>query len=377
VQRTLLLGVAFVALLLPGTASACSWPTKSDLDTTNVAFPDEGATYWVTRYAGAPGAEIVIRGQDPDARYFSFHIYDEALRPIASVADFETTPDGVGGYTTRFTFDAPQSGALIYRVYVSGVPGDPAGGVPLPNIWLKVSGREDELALGQCEPLPPSTGGTVNDAVKDSNYPAEAPRGFEVGTSDPPKTERFYGFDRIVLNPIPPNPVTDAVPRSSGGFWSNQHIAYLTTRFARRDDGRELLVYRFRAPTVPGQVRYWSLCQNEFVTQRFVECLADYEAVVDKRGYVTVVVSDPEDRPSSPGGRGRRNAVNWLPWGGPYYDGLLIYRHMLPAPDFAEAIQNVPEGTPPIDVMGDYFPQANYCSKETFEAGGAAACLGG
>ena len=97
--------------------------------------------------------------------------------------------------------------------------------------------------------------------------------------TDPPTTERFYGFDRLVLNPIPSNPVTDAIPRSSGGFWSNQHIAYLTTRFGRRDDGRELLVYRFRAPTAPGQVRYWSVCQNELATQRYVECLADYEAV--------------------------------------------------------------------------------------------------
>ena len=125
---------------VPSTASACSWPTKSDLDTLNVAFPDEAATYWVTRYTGVPGAEIVIRGRYPDARYFSFHIYDEALRPIDSVADFETTPDGSGGYTTGFTFEAPQSGALMYRVYVSGVPGDPAGGVPLPDISLKVVG---------------------------------------------------------------------------------------------------------------------------------------------------------------------------------------------------------------------------------------------
>ena len=82
----------------------------------------------------------MIRGRHPDARYFSFHIYDEALRPIDSVADFETTPDGDGGYTTGFTFEAPQSGALMYRVYVSDVPGDPAGGVPLPDISLKVCG---------------------------------------------------------------------------------------------------------------------------------------------------------------------------------------------------------------------------------------------
>ncbi len=44
--------------------------------------------------------------------------------------------------------------------------------------------------------------------------------------------------------------------------------------------------------------------------------------------------------------------------------------------DFAEAIQNVPEGMPAPDVMGDYFPQVRYCSTETFESGGAGACLG-
>ena len=73
-------------------------------------------------------------------------------------------------------------------------------------------------------------GRRVNQPIKDANYPAQAPRGYNVaGMTDPPTTERFYGFDRLVLNPIPSNPVTDAIPRSSGGFWSNQHIAYLTT----------------------------------------------------------------------------------------------------------------------------------------------------
>ncbi|HEX2239644.1 MAG TPA: hypothetical protein VHJ82_00660 [Actinomycetota bacterium] len=66
--------------------------------------------------------------------------------------------------------------------------------------------------------------------------------------------------------------------------------------------------------------------------------------------------------------------MNWLPWGGAYYDGVVIYRHMLPAPRFRQAIQNVPEGTPPEKVLGDYFPRAAYCDAATFEQGGAAAC---
>ena len=52
----LVVAAVAVCLTVPSAASACSWPTKSDLDTLNVAFPDEAATYWVTRYTGASRA---------------------------------------------------------------------------------------------------------------------------------------------------------------------------------------------------------------------------------------------------------------------------------------------------------------------------------
>jgi len=52
---------------------------------------------------------------------------------------------------------------------------------------------------------------------------------------------------------------------------------------------------------------------------------------------------------------------------------VLIYRHMLPSPHFAEAIQNVPYGTPVEDVMGEYALQASYCDRETIEHAASAA----
>jgi hypothetical protein len=51
---------------------------------------------------------------------------------------------------------------------------------------------------------------------------------------------------------------------------------------------------------------------------------------------------------------------------------LLIYRHMLPSPHFAEAIQNIPYGTQVTEVMGDFAPQIRYCDRATIEAATSA-----
>src|SRR3546814_8595050 len=83
----------------------------------------------------------------------------------------------------------------------------------------------------------------------------------------------------------------------------------------------------------------------------------------DSLGFFTVVVSDAADRPIN---AVRTNDITWLPWG-PYPDGLLLYRHLLPNPAFAQAIQNVPYGSDPDAVMGDYFPQVAYCTRATAE----------
>lgn len=61
--------------------------------------------------------------------------------------------------------------------------------------------------------------------------------------------------------------------------------------------------------------------------------------------------------------------------GGFYYSGIVIDGHMLPARSFKEAIQNIPEGTPPEKVLKSYMPVAAYCEPQTFERVGADGCL--
>jgi hypothetical protein len=67
-------------------------------------------------------------------------------------------------------------------------------------------------------------------------------------------------------------------------------------------------------------------------------------------------LSSAEDRPAS---ARAECGVTWLAWG-PQTQGLLIYRHMLPDPSFAQAIQNVPQPGAEAVTMGDYYPNAEY-----------------
>src|SRR5690606_11909917 len=96
-----------------------------------------------------------------------------------------------------------------------------------------------------------------------------------------------------------------------------------------------------------GQVRYWSLCQNQTpVTTSVVSCLRDSQVpLTRKRGY-TIVVSTKAGRP---GNARRQCGVAWLPWGG-HVDtlgregtGFLIMRNLLAAPGFRHGIQRITE----------------------------------
>ncbi|HEX2239643.1 MAG TPA: hypothetical protein VHJ82_00655 [Actinomycetota bacterium] len=339
--------VVLVAGSLAGTAPArgqvgCSWPFLLDDERLNFAFPDDSSTYWMTRFTSLPQSRLIINGQYPHARYFSFHVYDEAGRPIDALADVELAPDkgssnpftervrsgGPHKYTAYVVFNPPPerretntiyagamegglpnpSGFLIYRVYVSDDPEDPAGMVPLPTVTLDAPGGVTKLQFGQCEPLPPSDGGTINNLMRESDFPDAIPRVLPFpGTTEEPRFRRFYGPDREIRERFPSNPVTDAMPYVNSGFYANLHIAYLYVRISR--DWGDVFVFRTRAPTFPDtragtdvtaprQVRYFSICQNELATQRVAACIPDHEIVVDSEGYFTFVISDPSDRPS-------------------------------------------------------------------------------
>lgn len=416
------------AVPITGNAPACGWVLQSDADVINVAYPDESATYWVAVIPNIPGAKLRIDGQYPDARYFSFNVYDPALRPIDGIADQNIAPtDGAlnpytqpgiasgGHYQVQVEFktkpETPAANTLysgatsvsaltipnpltlvLYRIYIpaDGLP--PNAGVPLPTLTLETAQGTSVISsqAGCTEPqlstlIDQLSAIDLNGTLIRINYPDQLdalPLRFPTA-SYPPTSAVFYGLPDVllrILNNLSPIELPAALQGtellSGGGFLSNSDAAYTSSAFSRSDGN--IFVLRARAPTWRGangvnfgaeNMRYWSICQNEFATQRYVACSADYQTAIDADGFFTVMVSDEADRPAN---AIADNDITWLPWD-PYPDGLLLYRHMLPNPAFAQAIQNVPFGTDPVSVMGDYFPSVAYCTKATAEAAGHRA----
>lgn len=378
--------------------SGCGWQKVFDPYVVNVAFPDTSAAYWLALVPNPAllGGQVELLGRYADARYFSYNTYDVSSAPNDALADYEIAPDAGaanpfraetrldpaipsgGRYTVTLSFDAPVAprapntlyagdlvnlhslaipnaalALLVYRTYVPAEGRAADGGVGLPVVAVNLDGERYALAeRADCgeqfnAALAALGAADLNALINDSDVP-ELPGGpdFPLAT-DPPGFQVFRGF--VV------------------GFFSNVHNRYLYALFSRKFGA--LYLVRGKAPAIPrdaaaGQLRYWSICQNEFVTQRVTGCVADHAATLDASGYYNVVVSDGADRPSN---ARPEEGFDWLSWGA-WYDGEIIYRHMLPDPAFAQAIQRVDADEQTDAVMGDYFPVATYCDRATFEA---------
>lgn len=404
---------------LPG-GLGCGWGVSSDDDKVNVAFPDSQAKYWVSIAPITPGTRLRIDGKFPDARYFSFNSYDLAQRPVDAIADQEiTTPDGTnpfsksggkpgGAYTAYLQYGTspsqnpkiarqantfysgnvelgpvnalPNSGMVlfIYRIYVSNKGEFFDGGVGLPTLTLETADGSREIGkLPNCtEATLPNFGGQLpplglNETLLGLDYPDQLKLDFPTATY-PPSTLKFFGLSETATRIVSAR-TGIALPGEfslgAGGFLSNIHNAYTTTGFSRRYGN--IAMVRAKAPSYRGDkatafgqenLRYWSVCGNEFATQRFTACAADFQTPLDDEGYFTVVMSDPADRPKN---ATAENGFTWLPWG-PYPDQLLLYRHMLHNPDFAEAIQNVAKKDNLQEKMGAFAPVGTYCRKDVF-----------
>jgi hypothetical protein len=390
--------------------SQCFWNRPNDPDVVNAAYPDKAATYWAGRPLVPSGAELIMHGSYPHARYMSFNAYNAQAQPVDGLADVAITPDPgstnpfVAGadrdavdrsYTLRVVpgptpsprapntlyLDAP---ILIYRVYVPDDGRDLAGYAGLPAVTLRLAdGTTTDLtancaqdqattpAASQLGALP------VQSAFRDNALPGPP---LSLIARDPVHWEKFFNLqhmhaatatDGTAARPV----VDDNLASSGGGYLSNTDNSYAVA-LASRALG-PVLVLHGRAPVTPrtkrapsvmpaGEMRYWSLCTNDRHTTRFVDCSIDEDVPLDADGWYTVVVSAPADRPA--------NAVpacgaGWLAWGiAP--ETLVILRHMLPDAGFAHAIQRVERPADLGVIVGEYLPEGRHTSKEAYEARG-------
>ena len=393
----------------------CFWTAMVDPNVVNAAYPDTGANYWTGAYSLPPGAQLVFRGQYPHARYMSFNTYDLAGRPTDSLNDVEIAPDPGSSdpffagarrdisnrsYTVTLVAGVPPAqrapntlyssqagqpssqGTLIYRDYLPDQGQDPSGGVGLPRVALRLADGTELSESDACRVLELNAPPTVNDVFKNSSLPA-LPVAYPA--QNPPRWFAFFNLARsqcdVYLTPTPLADLGGRCPADqTGGYFANRDNAYIYS-VTNRAYG-PVLVLRGRAPTTPrtiagervmgaGQLRYWSICENEPLSTRYIACLYDEQAVLGPKRALTVVISTPAQRPRN---ATQKCGVNWLPWGATS-QALLILRHMLPDPTFAQAIQRITNPTQSVSAtLGAYLPRGTYyASPQAFERTGCAA----
>lgn len=413
----------------PAASSApadCLWfgPTfTADDSEFNYAFPDTGAVYWAARFTIPEGARLELVGEFAHARYQSLNAYDLSTNaPVDALNDVSTVPDrgsrnpylpgarragdALLDYTVRVSTDvAPAEEAqdpntlyagaahqdsqlLLYRLYLPDRNRDITGdaGLPAPRLTLAdgttLTGPAACDALQvihetpEIDTLPGATYSFLRDqAGKPETFPAEEdPRWlayyntqFGIGcyyfgacTGNPPRVNGQYANDDN-------NYVMTMVSRGFGPVLTLRGTLPVTPRTLDR------------SPVMEGDVdmRYWSLCTNEsMLTTRVEDCVYDEQVPTDDDGSYTIVVSRAEDRPAN---AVEACGVAWIAWpergdgAGHLDDGFLILRNMLPAADFAHAVQRTVTPGDERDVMGEYLPRASYSSVAEFEARGCSA----
>jgi hypothetical protein len=405
--------VAAPASAAPGSGPvtpACAWYEFS-VTTDNEGAQDSAATYWLLPFTVQDGLQIRLDGRYPDSRYASLQAYasDGGLFTVNGVSsaltDYQIQPDpgsvnpwqpagrhhwrGSGAFTVTLQSDvtpgqantlplAPAgtapgtAGYLFYRVYLPAA-GDIAG-VPLPVVTFTLDGVSQQVP--DC---PPGAASTLS---------AQAG---QAGAAGAPAVPAATGASSQTVE------FARAVP-SSGGF-PNANSGYLTALVTPPGPG-DVLVIRGKAATASRgshpspwpapftDLRYWSLC-NYVVTSTLplvanqlpdgqidYGCRYDSQVAVDRYGYYTFVVGTETQRASIdhiPG-------ATFLPFSAaqPTTLHVLLLRDMLANPDFAEAVQNVPQNGSPASaaaVMGPYYPRTAICPLTTLARGGAGACL--
>lgn len=392
-----------------GVDTTCALPlTKTDPATVNVAYPDEAAIYWSTAYQTIPGMRLRITGRYPHARYFSFNVYDAAQRPLDALADVEIRPDAgstdpfdAGAartaakrdwtafvdfgpipehraantlYTGTGQTPAPNTGGtLILRLYVPDKGRDETGGVGLPTVTLEpTSATAARPADSPCSGVSKPAVGGVNDQVAALSPPAP-PGALQFPGRNPPHWTKFKNLVQVLGKFATDNPLLEAFAPvadaaqplgGNGAFLSNVHNSYVFTSVNRAYGDVSLTTVR--APSFPdtrggavtmppAQLRYFSMCTNDFATQRFIACRTDDQSVVGDDGRIAYVVSPPAARPRW---ATADCGYTWLPFG-PSNASSLIFRHMLPAPDFAQSIQRAEPGRETA-TMGDYLPSTRF-----------------
>ena len=328
--------------------SNCLWlgpAAGNDLSAeSNFAFPDAGAVYWSSQIEIPAGSVLKLNGKFTHARYQSLNSYGSDAAPTDALNDLNTQPSkgsqnpflrGANrdarkrDYVARIlptpvpldsadrrpnTLYAGVEGQdqqrLIYRVYLPDKGEDLTGGVGLPRPELKLADGTTMTGASACnavqstrERLPLTLlPETLYESLRDQPGKPET-----FPANDSPVFRAYYSTGFTISCSYQGN--CAGTPERVGGQYSNIDNNYVSSLVSRGFG--DVLVLRGKLPRTPrtldgrgkmqeGQMRYWSICQNESLfTTRGAGCVYDEQIPTDAKRRYTIVTSLPADRPET------------------------------------------------------------------------------
>lgn len=326
--------------------------TMAGNDPAETTWPDFSENYWeytfnLSKYpTGSIGLRIAGQFPNVDTRFFNLTAYsDVTTEPYGSIEDFKIVPedgsqnpftkDGVAGsnyfeinvipntvdsskYKNIITFPPSTTPRITFllRIYFNGIDhGTDFGGVALPKI-------------------------TYFDTTTGKDI-AEAPRAKSL------YYVRFMGIMSRVPA-IKSQPVM-AFTLAPSILYKNGPTGYVTT--ANRMHQDSILMFRFIPPTYPktvsenltADVRYWSISVGDTATYTHTT-LVDKTTLVDDKGYVNVIIADPNNSNfSTIKDKAASMKINLVEWdvkknGEPL---MAFYRQMHIRSDYAYSVQKI------------------------------------
>jgi hypothetical protein len=413
----------------------CFWGTSYTQETRNIIWPDSHTDYPVSIDTIPAGGKIVLHGKFPHARFFSLttssvlgvirgHLYDTSIKPDPgstnpylpganrsaahrsyTVTVLDQVDPGAGHEATNTLYggvagQAPGAGALLIveRVYLPDSGRDFSGGVGEPAASYIAANGATSTGQAACTALQTKAGASNLTDVNKILFPLAKMNGLLGLSSSPehPALKRAVWFkyftpqwlyapfyagtsDASMISQLP------LVGTGLGANPANGYVfTWLDRTFGPKANGHNIAVLHGELPTTPatyageakmtgGQLRYWSICNNEGLTSGKTTgpCLADEEVPVNAKRFYTVVLSLPQDRPAN---ATTKCGVAWMNWGttGDGYtrprSTMILLRNLTTTahPAFPQAVQNIATPAAVQHTMGAYLPTVTYTDAAKF-----------
>jgi hypothetical protein len=405
---------------------SCAWRLETDgSGITNVAYPDTDATYWTVPVDTMQWKQVILQGQYPQSRFFSFTAYVAQGSAVDAILDININPDagssnpfrrrssgqqhnytvnvgGPNGQTNQVNFGNTPLAWIIYRIYLSNRGLDRMAGVPLPAVTL-VDANGGRHSIAPCDtPRDQQITVLIDDLRADGfnqladYWQTQFTEGDDGGLAPDPSCQ-------------PEDQVVFWIPENTGGYFPNPFNKYIAGGALCFHPGKFVIVRGKAAdfpdtyngnpvwqPALPGyiQLRYWSMCNNDQVAPfPVVACQPDHAVNLDRQGYYTYVLGQSDSPPPW-----LPPYATWLPWGSTLVSNILIFRNMEPTTaQFDRSVQAAIAagcvvdnqfGTPPPRdqvvaagacaerVMKAFYPKAVFCDESVLRRGGWQACFG-